>query len=116
MFRRILLVALLPILALLMAPSAQAGGGPLAYGRQANPGSKAFWGHGIPYYPGRYMNAPVASPWYLYYPYEAYFNVPAPMAYPYWPAQGAMNSGMPSGNYPGTYAPAYGSQPAYWGY
>lgn len=114
MLRRILLIGLLPILGIL-APAAQAGGGPYAYGRQANPGSKAFWGHGIPYFPGRNANAGVAAPWYLYYPYEAYFNIPAPMAYPYWPAQGGM--GAPSmGGTPGMYSPGYGNQPHYWGY
>jgi hypothetical protein len=25
------------------------------------------------------------SPWYLYYPYEAYFQTSAPLGYPYWP-------------------------------
>ena len=113
MFRRILLAALLPMM-LIFTPAAEAGGGIYAYGRQANPGSKAFWGHGIPYFPGRNANAPTAAPWYLYYPYEAYFNIPAPMAYPYWPGQGAMGTGQ--GGYPGVYMPSYGNQPHYWGY
>ena len=29
------------------------------------------------------------GPWYLYWPLEAHFQPPAPMAYPYWPLAGA---------------------------
>ncbi len=27
-----------------------------------------------------------AGPWYLYFPYEAHFQLPAPVGYPFWPA------------------------------
>jgi hypothetical protein len=28
---------------------------------------------------------PGAAPWYSYWPYDAYFQTPAPMTYPFWP-------------------------------
>jgi len=32
------------------------------------------------------VGGPRAGPWYLYWPLEAHFQVPAPIAYPYWPS------------------------------
>jgi hypothetical protein len=49
---------------------------------------------------------PGLGPWYLYWPYEAHFNAPAPVpggGYPYWPT--AMTAG--SGGGAGGYAPPY---------
>ena len=53
--------------------------------------------------------APLA-PWYLYWPMNAHFQVPAPMAYPYWPAPqaplGAVAPVQQTGYYP--------TPPPYW--
>jgi hypothetical protein len=38
-------------------------------------------GCGAGYYPGGQL-----APWYLYWPMDAHFQVPAPMTYPFWPA------------------------------
>ncbi len=58
-----------------------------------------------------------SAPWYLFFPYDNYFNMPAPPAYPYWPQQNLGGSATrPSGN-PGTMLPATyipGSVPSYW--
>lgn len=66
------------------------------------------------------------GPWYQYFPHDAYFQVPAPTAYPYWPAPQTLNSsrmGLESGPYTQTMPNAYGvyqpvgyySQgPSYW--
>jgi hypothetical protein len=66
------------------------------------------------------------GPWYMYYPHDAYFQVPAPTAYPYWPAPQTMNAaqsglGAPSAaqtmpNPYGVYQPVgyYQTGPSYW--
>jgi hypothetical protein len=50
------------------------------------------------------------GPWYLYWPMEAHFQVPAPTGYPYWPSPMSLPGMAPGG------APAYGAPmqaPAY---
>ena len=59
------------------------------------------------------------APWYTYWPYDAYFQVPAMSAYPYWPAP--MTTSMQPGGAP---APVphdpyqavgyYTTPPSYW--
>ena len=84
-----------------------------------NLANAAGWGQGKVYGSGPYRpfgcGAGIRSaPWYLFYPYDNYFNTPAPPAYPYWPQQG-MNSGSSGGNMaPGAYFPNPGSVPNYW--
>jgi hypothetical protein len=51
------------------------------------------------------------GPWYLYWPMEAHFQVPAPTGYPYWPSPMSLPGMTPGGA--GGYsapmpAPAYG--------
>jgi hypothetical protein len=50
---------------------------------------------------GGCFGPPPFAPWYLYYPYEAHFQTPAPTGYPYWP--------MPQTPPPGTFG--YGGPP-----
>jgi hypothetical protein len=54
------------------------------------------------------FGCPTLGPWYLYWPYEAHFNAPAPVpgggGYPYWPT--AQTADFGGGN-PGSYAPSY---------
>ena len=52
---------------------------------------------------------PTLGPWYLYWPYEAHFNAPAPVpgsggGFPYWPTAQTADFG---GGQPGAYAPNY---------
>jgi hypothetical protein len=42
------------------------------------------------------------GPWYLYWPMEAHFQVPAPTGYPYWPSPMTLPGLAPAG------APVYG--------
>jgi hypothetical protein len=39
-----------------------------------------------------------AGPWYLYFPYEAHFQLPAPVGYPFWP--GPVTAAAPRDYYP----------------
>jgi hypothetical protein len=74
----------------------------------------------------------VAAPWYSYFPYNAYFQTPAPVCgWPFWPTGGAANA-SPGGAAPGGsrgpqnflgmgYGPRdlqpvayYGQPPSYW--
>ncbi len=74
-----------------------------------------------------------AGPWYLYFPYEAHFQMPAPLGYPYWPGPGAPGAAlqypaqppMPPMAQPRTLSPLpagvqpvgyyyYGQVPSYW--
>ncbi|HXG09281.1 MAG TPA: hypothetical protein VNK04_05780 [Gemmataceae bacterium] len=60
--------------------------------------------------------APLA-PWYLYWPMEAHYQVPAPTGFPYWPS--AMTPPPTWGYTPppahGGYRPvSYGGAPSYW--
>ena len=48
------------------------------------------------------------GPWYLYYPLEAYFQVPASPQYPYWPAPMSLPVNPPGGQAAGGYNP-YGA-------
>jgi hypothetical protein len=62
----------------------------------------------------------------MYYPHDAYFQVPAPTAYPYWPApqtlnaaQSALSAPAPAQTMPnpyGVYQPVgyYQTGPSYW--
>jgi hypothetical protein len=54
------------------------------------------------------------GPWYLYWPMEAHFQVPAPTGYPYWPSPMSLPGAPPGGGLnfgaPGQ-APGYGSAP-----
>lgn len=58
------------------------------------------------------------APWYLYWPMDAHFQVPAPTNYPYWPPP--MTPMMGSYYQPGSpispasYGPGYGAVPYYW--
>jgi len=80
----------------------------------------AGWGQGPVYGSGPYRpfgcGAGIYSaPWYLFYPYDNYFNMPAPPAYPYWPQQnfnGSMGNGGTS--VPGAFFPNPGAVPNYW--
>ena len=51
---------------------------------------------------------PTAGPWYLYYPYQAYFQAPAPGVSPYFPPPMMLPPGF-GGPPPG--APGYGGPP-----
>jgi hypothetical protein len=59
-----------------------------------------------------------AAPWYLYWPMEAYYQVPAPTGYPYWPS--AMTPPPNWGHAPpahaqGAFRPVgYYGAPSYW--
>ena len=59
---------------------------------------------------GGQMAAPLA-PWYLYYPLDAQFQVPAPITYPFWPAPQAPAEAAGSPLRPAAYQPAV---PPYW--
>jgi hypothetical protein len=48
---------------------------------------------------------PAVGPWYLYYPLEAYFQVPASPQYPYWPAPMTLPINQPAGQGAGGYNP-----------
>jgi len=66
------------------------------------------------------------GPWYMYYPHDAYFQVPAPTAYPYWPAPQTLNAAQSALSAPasaqtmpnpyGVYQPVgyYQTGPSYW--
>jgi hypothetical protein len=54
-----------------------------------------------------------SAPWYLFYPYDGYFQNPAPPAYPYWPNQSAGRPNQGS-MLPGAYVPGQGNAPFYW--
>ena len=68
------------------------------------------------------------APWYLYWPMNAHFQMPAPTGYPYWPAPQTIQPGFNPGAYHGYnmpvdanavqpvgYQPGYYPQaPAYW--
>ncbi len=60
------------------------------------------------------------APWYTYWPYEAYFQVPAMPQYPYWPAPMISSFQMPPAAAPapppGAYQPVgyYSVWPSYW--
>jgi hypothetical protein len=53
---------------------------------------------------------PGTAPWYLYWPYDAYFQVPAPITYPFWPAP-QVPSAAPATLQPAGYYP---TGPSYW--
>ncbi len=58
-----------------------------------------------------------SAPWYLFYPYNGYFQNPAPPAYPYWPSNSPAMGGYPMSqgmNGPGTFVPGQGAAPFYW--
>jgi hypothetical protein len=74
-------------------------------------------GHGLGLGDGHDHNSlPQAGPWYLYWPYEAHFQTPAPLPYPYYAPtqvlppnfQGGMPATQPVGYHP------QGSPPPYW--
>jgi hypothetical protein len=70
------------------------GGAGLGYGQQVA-------GHGLLQPPFQ------AAPWYLYWPYDAHFQLPAPVNAPYYPPQAY--------GYPGAYNPYFGgSAPPGW--
>jgi hypothetical protein len=76
--KRRLTAAALPLVLLVMATPVEAGGcwpGPGCSPWKINFGANI------------YVNAQQqqAGPWYLYWPMEAHFAVPAPTGYPYWP-------------------------------
>lgn len=60
------------------------------------------------------------APWYAYYPYDAYFQTPAPTGYPYWPApmtpypSPATSANVGSYPYSGTFVPTAAQVPSYW--
>lgn len=60
------------------------------------------------------------APWYMYYPYGAYFTDPAPTGYPYWPPAMVPYGGQATFSADGYAAPGYppsgySSQiPSYW--
>jgi hypothetical protein len=54
------------------------------------------------------------GPWYLYWPLEAHYQVPAPTGYPYWPAPMALPPGSPGGPPPGLQPAGYQQGPYYW--
>jgi hypothetical protein len=62
------------------------------------------------------QSLPQAGPWYLYWPYAAHFQTPAPLPYPYYSPtqvlppnfQGGSQPAQPVGYYP------EGSPPPYW--
>jgi hypothetical protein len=79
----------------------------------------AGWGQGTTYGSGPYRpfgcGAGIYSaPWYLFYPYDNYFNMPAPPAYPYWPQQNFNGAATGGTTVPGAYFPNPGSVPNYW--
>jgi hypothetical protein len=41
----------------------------------------------------------LCGPWYLYWPLEAHFQVPAPTGYPYWPNPMGLPLQAPGGSY-----------------
>jgi hypothetical protein len=53
---------------------------------------------------------PGTAPWYLYWPYDAYFQVPAPITYPFWPAP-QVPPPAPAALQPAAYYP---TGPSYW--
>lgn len=71
-------------------------------------------------YGGGYGGSGGLAPWYSYYPYDAYFQTPAPTGYPYWPAPmtpyPAAGVTADTGSYPygGTYMPVAAQVPSYW--
>jgi hypothetical protein len=56
-------------------------------------------------------NASQLGPWYLYWPQEAYFVVPAPTGYPYWPSPMVLPN-MALGGPQGVPPPPPGAVPA----
>jgi hypothetical protein len=52
------------------------------------------------------------EPWYLYYPYEAHFQSPAPVGFPNWPAPVAAGPSVPP---VAPVAPAVPPMPSAWG-
>lgn len=57
-------------------------------------------------------NASQLGPWYLYWPMEAHFVVPAPTGYPYWPGPQTLPPGLSLGSPGQQPAPAPGPMPA----
>lgn len=102
---------ILGLLAVPASKSAMAGG----YGAPGMGGGTVY-GSG-PYRPFGCGAGIYSAPWYLFYPYDNYFNMPAPPAYPYWPQQ-SLNGGAGAPNrgtmVPAAYFPAPGSVPNYW--
>lgn len=56
---------------------------------------------------GDCCGCPTLGPWYMYFPYEAHFQTPAPTGYPFGP--GPMTAGCYSGGYGGG-----AGYPCYW--
>ena len=54
----------------------------------AMPSKAQAWWHCNPLFCG---------PWYVYWPLEAQFTVPAPTGYPYWPSPLAISGAVPGG-------------------
>lgn len=50
----------------------------------------------------------VLGPWYLYFPYEAHFAVPAHPQYPYWPSPQTLGGGRTD------FVPPVYAVPSYW--
>jgi hypothetical protein len=95
--KRLIIAAVLGLA--LAAGSASAsgfGGG----GFCGNVGVNASWGPAQKGCPG------VLGPWYLYWPYEAHFTMPAHPQFPYWPSAQTLPGGAPVVVQPQV-APAY---------
>jgi hypothetical protein len=66
-------------------------------------------------YIGCHQFGPSAGPWFTYFPYNAYFQTPAPIGgWPYWPS--ATSAIPPHFTAPAAVRPAafYGAPPSYW--
>ena len=77
------------------------------------PGVASAWGYKYDQYGFRQACAPRAAPWFLYWPYGAYWQAPAPTGYyggygpmTIGPAQGQIGANMPQ-------YPAYGGPTGY---
>ncbi len=57
------------------------------------------------------LTMPTAGPWYLYYPYQAYFQVPAPGVNPYFPPPMTLPPGFGQPPAPPMAAPPQGYRP-----
>ena len=69
--------------------------------------AQAFgWTKPVDQYGFRQKHAPRAAPWYLYWPYDAYFNMPAPTG-----AVPAAPSHMSPGNFPQMYQGGFAPYP-----
>jgi hypothetical protein len=123
--KKVLWAGMLALAGLALASDARAGGCGPGGGHCGHLDHCRFW-RGMHYNLRPECALLQLGPWYLYYPHDAYFQVPAPTAYPYWPAPQTLNAsqlGAASGPYTqtmpnpyGVYQPVgyYQQGPSYW--